>query len=128
MSIEKAFAIHAAPAAIFEAIERDLQGAAEHAGDTFEVLRRDPPRSIDLRVTMGGVPCWLTYTLEPKDGDTEVAATLVPFGLKYAFFRLITFGLHDHGFAIALVQGLTNLKQAVEGGAASNDTAIPAGP
>lgn len=124
MSIEKAFAINAAPAAIFAAIERDLSGAAEHVGDTFEVLRRDPPRSIELRVTVGGVPCWLTYRLEPKDGYTEVAATIVPFGLKYAFFRLITFGLHDHGFAIALVQGLTNLKQAVEEGAALEDGAL----
>lgn len=114
MSIEKAFAIRATPEEIYAAIDRDLGGASEHAGRTFEVLRRDPGRSIDLRVTVGGVPCWLTYTLERKPDHTEVVATLTPFGFRYAFFRIITFGLHDQGFAVALVQGLTNLKEAVE--------------
>lgn len=124
MSIEKAFAIRAAPETIYAAIERDLAGASDHAGSTFEVIGRDPPRSIELRVTVGGVPCWLTYRLEPKEDYTEVAATLVPFGLKYTLFRLITFGLHDQGFALALVQGLTNLKEAVEGERAPEDGAL----
>jgi len=82
VSIEKAFAIKASPREIYAALERDLEGAAEHAGDTFEVLRREPGRALDLRVTIGGVPCWLNYRLEPKEGHTEVSAVLTPFGLS----------------------------------------------
>jgi hypothetical protein len=115
VAIEKAFAIDATPDEIFAALERDLMDAAEHVGDTFEVLRREPGRSLELRVTIGGVPCWLTYRLEPKEGHTEVVAVLVPFGIKYTLFRIITLGLRDQGFALALVQGLANLKEEVEG-------------
>ena len=114
MPIEKAFAINAPPREIFAAIERDLAGASEHAGDTFEVLRREPDRSIDLRVTIGGVPCWLTYRLSPRESDTEVVAVLTPFGLKHTLFRIMTLGLRDQGFEMALVQGLANLKADVE--------------
>ncbi len=114
MPIEKAFAINAPAREIFAAIERDLASATEHAGDTFEVLRREPHSSIDLRVTIGGVPCWLTYKLLPRENDTEVVALLTPFGLKYTFFRIVTLGLRDQGFEMALVQGLANLKAEVE--------------
>jgi hypothetical protein len=115
MPIEKAFAIRAAPQEIYAAIERDLSAAGEYAGDTFEIMRRDPSRSIELRVTIGGVPCWLAYTLEPKPGYTEVAARLTPFGWKYALFSIITFGMHHQGYEIALVEALANLKAEVEG-------------
>lgn len=125
VSIEKAFAIHASPSAIYRALERDIAGAQPHDSQTFEVLRRDPDRSLELRVTIGGVPCWLTYRLLPRDGYTEVAGTLTPYGLKYTLFRLITFGLRDEGFAMALVQGLVNLKEAVEGAAGDGDVGAP---
>jgi hypothetical protein len=115
MPIEKAFAIRADAHEIYAAIERDLGDAAEHAGDMFEVVRRDPPRSLELRVTIGGVPCWLTYILEEKAGHTEVAARLTPFGWKYTFFRIMTFGMRDQGYEIALVEALANLKAEVEG-------------
>jgi hypothetical protein len=112
MSIEKAFAIKATPQEIYQALERDV---ARGAGDPgFEVLRRERDREIELRVTMGGIPCWLTYRLEPKPGYTEVVALLTPFGMKAALFRIMTFGMHDHGFEVALVQGLANLKESVE--------------
>ncbi len=114
MPIEKAFAIKASPDKIYAAIERDLTGASPYAGKTFEVIRRDPGRSFDLRVTISGIPCWLTYRLEPKPDHTEVIAILTPFGFRYTLFRIITFGLRDQGFAMALVQGLVNLKAAVE--------------
>ena len=114
MTIEKAFAINATPHNIYAAIERDLAGADEHAGDAFEVIKRDPERSIELRVTIGNVPCWLTYRLEPHDEHTEVIATLVPFGWKYALFKIMTFGLRDQNFEISLVEGLANLKAEVE--------------
>lgn len=115
MPKERAFAINASPEAIFSALERDIASAAAHQGDTFEVLRRDPPRSLDLRVTIGGVPCWLSYRLEPRGDYTEVAGILTPYGWKYTFFKFITFGLRDEGFEIALVEGLANLKAEVEG-------------
>jgi hypothetical protein len=114
MPIEKAFAIRAEAREIYDAIERDLSAAAEHAGDTFEVIRRDPPRSLELRVTIGGVPCWLTYLLEAKSDHTEVAARLTPFGWKYTLFRIMTFGMRDQGYEIALVEALANLKAEVE--------------
>jgi len=122
VSIEKAFAIHASPREIYQALERDIAGAQSHDGETFEVLRRDPDRSLELRVTIGGVPCWLTYRLLPRDGYTEVAGVLTPFGFKYTLFRLITLGLRDEGFTMALVQGLVNLKEAVEGPGGAEET------
>jgi hypothetical protein len=114
MPSEKAFAIRAEPGVIFAAIERDLQAASDDASDTFEIIRRDPPRSIELRVTIGGIPCWLTYTLTPNEDHTEVAARLTPFGLKYTLFRIMTFGMRDQGYEIALVEALANLKAEVE--------------
>jgi hypothetical protein len=114
MSVEKAFAIQAAPDVIFAAIERDLAAAGEHAGDTFEVIRRDPPHSIEMRVTIGNIPCWLTYALEPRDGYTEIVGRMTPFGWKNAVFRLMTFGMRDQGYEVALVEALANLKAEVE--------------
>ncbi|HET6615937.1 MAG TPA: hypothetical protein VFH62_08620 [Dehalococcoidia bacterium] len=115
MSIEKAFAIHAPAPEVYAAIERDLGGAAQHEGAAFAVLRRDPPRGIDLRVTIGGVSCWLTYRLDERDGTTDVTGVLTPFGWRYAFFKIITLGMRDQGFEIALFEGLANLKAEVEG-------------
>lgn len=116
MAIEKAFAIQASQREIYAALERDIAEAWAHSGETFEVLKRDRDRSIELRVTMAGVSCWLTYRLEPRADHTEVVATLVPFGLKYTLFRAITLGLRNQDFELALVEGLANLKAEVEGG------------
>ena len=115
MPIEKAFAINASPRVIYDAIERDLSGASAHSGDTWGVVRREPPNAIDLRVTISGIPCDLAYRLSQKLGHTEVEATLNPYGWKHQLFRTITFGMHNHGFEAALVQSLVNLKEAVEG-------------
>src|SRR5207248_9197670 len=89
MSIEKAFAIHAAPEAIFAALTDELDKAAGESDDTFEVLRLNAPESIDLRVTIGGVPCWLTYRLEPTPDHTEVIPVVTPFALKYTLFSFV---------------------------------------
>ena len=117
MPIEKAFAIRAEPHEIYVALERDIDAAvrADDGGHQFEVLRKDPDHELELRVTISGFPCWLTYRLDPKPDHTEVVALLTPFGYRYFFFRLITFGLRDEGLSLALVQGLVNLKAAVEG-------------
>ena len=115
MPIEKVFAINAPPHVIFAAIERDLASAAAHEGATYEMLRRESDRAIDLRVTIGGIPCTLRYALEAKNAHTEVTGTLAPYGWRYAIFRTMTFGLRDSNFAVTLVQALANLKAAVEG-------------
>jgi len=122
MPIEKAFAMHASPYDIYAALERDIDDAQSDDGGTFELLRKDPGRSIDLRVRIAGVPCFLTYTLKPKSDHTEVVATLVPYGLKYVLFQIITLGLRRDGFELALVQGLSNLKEEVE--EASDDAEV----
>jgi hypothetical protein len=121
LAIEKAFAIKASAEKIYAALQQELEEAAAHGDESFELLKRDPPRSIELRVTIGGVPCWLTYRLKPEQGYTEVAATLVPFGWRYVLFRIVTLGMRQQGYEMALVQGLANLKEAVEDGAAPDD-------
>lgn len=116
MPIEKAFSIKATSYEIYAALMRDLDSARLDGGDEFEVLNRDPGRAIELRVSMGGISCWLKYELKPNaDGSTEVAAILTPFGIRYTAFRVITLGMRDHAFALALVQGLANLKRELEG-------------
>lgn len=114
MSIEKAFAIHATAERIYAALDEELSEAAAESDGEFEILKRDPGRSFDLRVKIGGVPCWLTYRIEPRGEYTEVSGQLIPFGLRYALFRMVTLGMRDYGFAMALVQGLSNLKEALE--------------
>lgn len=115
MTIEKAFAISAPPDAIYDALVSDLSSASQHEGDVFSVVRQDRPRRLDLRVTIGGVPCTLTYAINARDADCEVVATLEPRGFKYALFKIITLGMHDQGFEVVLVEGLRNLKATVEG-------------
>jgi hypothetical protein len=115
LPIEKTFAISATPSKIYEAIERDLAGAAEHEGSTFEVTERDPPEAMALRVTIGGMPCKLRYRIEEVEGGSFVTASLEPYGFKYAAFQVMTFGMHNHGFEAALVESLANLKAGVEG-------------
>ena len=130
MPIEKAFAIRSTPDVIFRAIERDLRGDADQPAGIFEELRREPDRLLQLRVNIGMIPCWLTYTLTLKPDYppyTEVAATLVPFGWRYTMFRIMTFGMRDQGFEIALVEGLANLKAAVEGGDEDGDGELQEG-
>ena len=114
MPIEKTFAISAAPREIYAAIQRDLAHAAEHEGTTYQVLRRDRDRSIDLRVTIGIVPCRLRYEIQLAAGHTEVTASLTPYGWKYAAFQFVTLGMRRSIFEFALVEALANLKAAVE--------------
>jgi len=114
MPIEKAFAIRAPAHDIYAALERDISGGAAVDDEAFEVIRRVPDRELELRVRIAGIPCWLTYRLDPGPDYTEVVAMLIPFGFRYAFFKMITLGLRDQGFEVALVQGLANLKEAVE--------------
>lgn len=119
MAVEKAFAINASPEAIYAELERDLGGASEFEGRTFEVLKREPSKALDLRVTIGNIPCYLSYRIEPKPDHTEVAAKLTPYGMRYLLFRLATLGMREQIFAVTLVESLANLKEAVESNASS---------
>ena len=114
MPLEKAFAIKAEPAAIWRA----LTGELEVADDTsFEVERAVPGEFLSLWVDLqGGISALVTYRLIPHDDHTEVVATMAPQGLRYAIFRMITMGRADTNYELLLVQGLANLKRAVEEG------------
>jgi len=111
--IEKAFAIEAEPAAIWRALTGELEVADASA---FTIERAVPNELLSLWVDLaGGVRALLTYKLIPRAGHTEVVATMVPHGLRYAVFHIITFGRADTNYELVLVQGLANLKEAVEG-------------
>jgi hypothetical protein len=116
MAIETTFAIHAAPREIFAALQRDVASASEHGDGTFQVIATEPDRKLQLRVTIGAVPCYLTYVIEQKSDCSEVTATLVPFGWRYSLFKIGTLGMRDQNFTITLVEGLANLKAELEGG------------
>ena len=110
--IEKAFAIKASPTVIWQAITGELE-----LGDksVYDVERAVTNQSIALWVKLqGGIRARLTYRLVPREEHTEVVATMEPEGIRYAFFKMLTFGRANLNYEIALVEGLSNLKRAVE--------------
>jgi len=110
--IEKAFAINATPAVIWQALTGDLE-----LGDraVYEIERAIANESISLWVQLqGGIRARMTYKIIPQSGYTEVVATMEPEGVRYAFFKIITLGRANVNYEIALVEGLANLKRAVE--------------
>lgn len=112
MALEKAFAINAEPAAIWRALTGELQVADASA---YQIERTIPNEELALWVEIqGGIRALLTYRLIPRKDHTEVVATMEPQGLRYAIFRVITLGRADINYELALVEGLANLKRAVE--------------
>ncbi|MCH7811010.1 MAG: hypothetical protein IH958_00070 [Chloroflexi bacterium] len=112
MAIEKAFAIKADPAAIWDALNRELDAAVS---DHYQIERRVRPELIELSLELGGgIPATLSYKIIPRDDHTEVVATMVPLGLRYFLSRVLTFGRVDTNYEIMLVEGLANLKRTVE--------------
>jgi hypothetical protein len=122
--IEKVFAIHGSANDVYAALQRDIASASPHEGSVFDVVRRERDRMIQLNVQMGGVPCLLTYTIEEKPEYTQVTATLDPHGWRYVMFQVATLGMRRHAFELALVQGLANLKDEVEGDTSSQDNLV----
>lgn len=113
MPLEKAFAIKAEPAAIWDALTGELAIGDE---STYEVDRAIPRQELAIWVQlMGGIRASITYRLIPHDDHTEVVATIVPQGFRYVMFRILTFGRTDTNYEMLLAEGLSNLKQAVEG-------------
>ncbi len=114
MVLEKAFAIKAEPAAIWRALTGELEIADE---THYSVERAIPNELLSLWVDLqGGIRAMLTYRLIPHEDHTEVVATMAPEGLRYAIFRIITMGRSDTNYELLLVEGLSNLKRAVETG------------
>jgi hypothetical protein len=110
--LEKAFAIHATPEQIWRALTGELDVADDGA---YEIERSVPNELLSLWVTVqAGIRARLTYTITPQGEYTEVSATMEPEGLRYALFRMLTLGRAEVNYEIALVEGLANLKRAVE--------------
>ncbi len=114
MSIEKAFAIQAAPETIRDALWADLTEGDE---SLYQLEGSAWPSRLQIKVDMSGVLCLLTYTLTPmpEAGSTEVAASLEPLDKKYSLYYLVTFGHIKRNYEMLLVAGLANLKAHVEG-------------
>lgn len=114
MSIEKVFAIKAAPSDIYAALLRDIGAASAYEDTLFEVLERKRDERLRLKVNVGFVPCILTYVITAADGVTEVAARLDPYGWRWVLFQAGTLGLRRQNMEMVLVEGLANLKAEVE--------------
>jgi hypothetical protein len=112
MTIEKAFAINAAPEAIWDALWADL-GAGEEG--RFAIEHSNWPKRFTLRLDLAGLPCLLSYRILPRADDCEVAATIEPMSRRYNLYQLLTFGHLRRNYELLLVQGLVNLKQSLEG-------------
>lgn len=112
MALEKAFAINAAPSAIWDALTGELEIADKAA---YEVDRAVTNQLLSLWVDLqGGIRANITYQIIPREDHTEVVATMEPQGLRYVVFRVLTFGRSDTNYELLLVEGLANLKRAVE--------------
>jgi hypothetical protein len=110
--IERAFAINADPETIWAALWHDLsQGDAE----LFDVESSTWPRSLSLRVDLGGMPSRLTYTIVPRSDDTEVALLAEALSWRYAMYQVLTFGHYRRNLELMLTVALSNLKSAIEG-------------
>jgi hypothetical protein len=115
--IEKVFAIDAEPGVVWDALWGDLSNGDENA---FEVVEAHRPATLAIEVTLSGVPARLQYTVEAVENGSEVTALLEPRGLRYAVSRVLTFNHFKRNFEMVLIQGLSNLKTAVEGTTAEN--------
>ena len=112
VGIEKAFAVRADPAIIWRELTREL-AQAPPGGHTVE--RAVEPQELAVRVELqGGIEALITYQLIPREDYVEVVARMEPHGFRYAVFKAITLGRYNIGYELALVQGLSNLKQAAE--------------
>ncbi len=113
MTIEKAFAIRAEPAAIWDALTGELARASD---ERYTVERAVTNQELSVWVELqGGISAAITYKLVPRADHTEVVATMAPQGFRYAIFKIITLGRADVNYELMLAQGLSNLKRAVEG-------------
>ena len=110
--IERAFAINADSETIWDALWHDLsQGDA----DVFDVESSAWPRTFSLLVSLGGMPCRLTYSIEPRVEHTEVAILAEALSWRYAIYQIASFGHYRRNLELTLTIALSNLKIALEG-------------
>jgi hypothetical protein len=119
-SIEKAFAIAAPPAAIWDALWSEVQSAEVAAGQVVEAHK---PQLLSVEARIGGIEVRMTYRIQAGDVYSEVVASLEPISPKYGLYQLLTFGHLRRNYELLLVQGLANLKEALENGAGETWTA-----
>jgi hypothetical protein len=116
VALEKAFAIDAEPAVIWQELTREL---AEAPPGSHTVERSLEARELAVRVELqSGIEALITYELIPREDYVEVVARMEPRGFRYAVFMAITLGRYNVGYELALAEGLSNLKQAAEAAAA----------
>ena len=111
-AIEKAFAINAEPGVIWDALWTEL---SQSEAARFAVDSSHRPESLAIDVDMGGIPSRISYRITPRDGFSEVSATLEPSGTRFFWLQIMTFGRLRTQYEMVLVQGLANLKAAIEG-------------
>jgi hypothetical protein len=112
MAIEKAFRIEAEPPAVWEALWSELSTGEPQA---FTVEQSNWPSLLSLTVGLSGIQALITYRITAVDGHSEVSATLEPLSRRYLLYQVLTFGHMRTNYEMMLVQGLANLKEAVEG-------------
>jgi len=121
--IEKAFAINAKPAEIWSALWQDLS-----AGDKslFAVEHSNWPSHLTIQLNLAGLPVRLTYRIDPRESHSELSAALEPLSARYWLYQAVTLGHFRRNYEMLLVQGLANLKQALENDAPVNsEDAVP---
>lgn len=112
MAVEKAFAIHAEPAVIWQELNREL---AQAPAGSHTIERSLPDHELAVRVGLQtGIEAVITYQLIPRADYVEVVARMELQGFRYSFMRAITLGHYDIGYHLALAEGLSNLKKAAE--------------
>lgn len=111
-AIERAFAIEGDPETIWSVLWHDL---SQGDSDVFTVEGSNWPRRFSVRVGLNGLPCLLTYSIEPRDGHCEVAVLLEVMSWRYGLYQVLTFGHYRRNLEMMLTVALSNLKSAVEG-------------
>ena len=110
--IEKAFAVKATPAAVWDALWADLGEGAE---GSYELVRSHWPSGFSLRLSLAGMPCELSYAIRGRETDTEVSASIQPRSWRYRLYQVLTIGHYKRNMEMILVISLSNLKKALEG-------------
>ena len=123
MTIEKAFAVQAAPGDVWQALWDDLSSGDQ---TLYAVEESHRPSLLCLRLKLGDLPVLLTYRIERTPEHTEVAATIEPQSRRYLLYQLLTFGHLRRNYEMLLVEGLANLKRSLEGGPEQEATGVEA--
>ncbi|PZC44707.1 MAG: hypothetical protein DK306_001713 [Chloroflexi bacterium] len=118
---ERAFAIQSPQHEIWRLLLDEVHLGVDSG--RAEIVRQEPPRTLVVDIRLGrGLSVRYDYQLTPLRPDvgqpnlphTEVAVTVVPYGMRHALANIITFGRGLTPHMLAVTQGLANLKAAAE--------------